>query len=129
MATAGDLGLDLTPDGIATMNRLNELEDVTIEVGYQADQKAADGETSLAEIVYWNHYGTVHKDGSVMIPARPFMDTIKKHSEELSEFSQQALSSLDTADAGCQRDRLAGEVHDSRSDKRRRMDSKCADNG
>lgn len=99
MATAGDLGLDLTPDGIATMNRLNELEDVTIEVGYQADQKAADGETSLAEIVYWNHYGTVHKDGSVMIPARPFMDTIKKHSEELSEFSQQALSSLDTADA------------------------------
>ena len=33
MATAGDLGLDLTPDGIATMNRLNELEDVTIEVG------------------------------------------------------------------------------------------------
>lgn len=98
MATAGDLGLDLTPDGIATMNRLNELEDVTIEVGYQADQKAADGETSLAEIAYWNHYGTVHKDGSVMIPARPFMDTIKKHSEELSEFSQQALSSLDTAD-------------------------------
>lgn len=99
MATAGDLGLDLTPDGIAAMDRLNELEDVTIEVGYQADQKAADGETSLAEIAYWNHYGTVHKDGSVMIPARPFMDTIKKHSEELSEFSQQALSSLDTADA------------------------------
>ena len=63
MATAGDLGLDLTPDGIAAMDRLNELEDVTIEVGYQADQKAADGETSLAEIAYWNHYGTVHKDG------------------------------------------------------------------
>ena len=34
-----------------------------------------------------------------MIPARPFMDTIKKHSDELSEFSQQALSSLETADA------------------------------
>ena len=34
-----------------------------------------------------------------MIPARPFMDTVKKHSEELSEFSQQAMSSLETADA------------------------------
>ena len=81
------------------MERLNELSSVTIEVGYQADQKAADDETSLAEVAYWNHYGTLHKDGSVMIPARPFMDTIKKHSEELAEFSQQALSSLETADS------------------------------
>lgn len=98
MAVVGDIGLDLTPEGRAAMERLNELADVTIEVGYQADQKAADDETSLAEVAYWNHYGTLHKDGSVMIPARPFMDTIKKHSEELSEFSQQALSSLETAD-------------------------------
>ena len=95
MAVVGDIGLDLTPEGRAAMERLNELADVTIEVGYQADQKAADDETSLAEVAY---YGTLHKDGSVMIPARPFMDTIKKHSEELSEFSQQALSSLETAD-------------------------------
>ena len=94
MAVVGDIGLDLTPEGRAAMERLNELADVTIEVGYQADH-----ETSLAEVAYWNHYGTLHKDGSVMIPARPFMDTIKKHSDELSEFSQQALSSLETADA------------------------------
>ena len=99
MAIANDIGLDLTPEGRAAMERLNELSNMTIEVGYQADQKAADDETSLAEVAYWNHYGTLHKDGSVMIPARPFMDTIKKHSEELSEFSQQALSSLETADA------------------------------
>ena len=99
MAIANDIGLDLTPEGRAAMERLNELSNVTIEVGYQADQKAADDETSLAEVAYWNHYGTLHKDGSVMIPARPFMDTIKKHSEELAEFSQQALSSLETADA------------------------------
>ena len=99
MAVVGDIGLDLTPEGRAAMERLNELADVTIEVGYQADQEVADDETSLAEVAYWNHYGTLHKDGSVMIPARPFMDTIKKHSDELSEFSQQALSSLETADA------------------------------
>ena len=67
-------------------------------MGIRQTKKAADDETSLAEVAYWNHYGTLHKDGSVMIPARPFMDTIKKHSEELSEFSQQALSSLETAD-------------------------------
>ena len=99
MAIANDIGLDLTPEGRAAMERLNELSSVTIEVGYQADQKAADDETSLAEVAYWNHYGTLHKDGSVMIPARPFMDTIKKHSEELAEFSQQTLSSLETADS------------------------------
>lgn len=73
MAVVGDIGLDLTPEGRAAMERLNELADVTIEVGYQADQEAADDETSLAEVAYWNHYGTLHKDGSVMIPARPFM--------------------------------------------------------
>lgn len=71
MAVVGDIGLDLTPEGRAAMERLNELADVTIEVGYQADQEAADDETSLAEVAYWNHYGTLHKDGSVMIPARP----------------------------------------------------------
>lgn len=77
MAVVGDIGLDLTPEGRAAMERLNELADVTIEVGYQADQKAADDETSLAEVAYWNHYGTLHKDGSVMIPARPFMNILQ----------------------------------------------------
>ena len=52
MAVVGDIGLDLTPEGRAAMERLNELADVTIEVGYQADQKAADDETSLAEVAY-----------------------------------------------------------------------------
>lgn len=76
MAIANDIGLDLTPEGRAAMDRLNELSSVTIEVGYQADQKAADDETSLAEVAYWNHYGTLHKDGSVMIPARPFIPNV-----------------------------------------------------
>lgn len=34
MAVVGDIGLDLTPEGRAAMERLNELADVTIEVGY-----------------------------------------------------------------------------------------------
>lgn len=33
MAVVGDIGLDLTPEGRAAMERLNELADVTIEVG------------------------------------------------------------------------------------------------
>ena len=74
MAIAGEFGLELTPEGRAALSMLDELEDIVVEVGYQADQMAIDGETSLAEIAYWNHYGTLHKDGSVMIPARPFMD-------------------------------------------------------
>lgn len=90
MAIAGEFGLDLTPEGTAALSMLDELEDIVIEVGYQADQMAIDGETSLAEIAYWNHYGTLHKDGSVMIPARPFMDALQKHPDELAEFSQQA---------------------------------------
>lgn len=98
MAITGEFGLDLTPEGTAALSMLDELEDIVIEVGYQADQKAADGELSLAEVAYWNHYGTLHKDGSVMIPARPFMDALQKRSDELAAFSQQAASECDTAE-------------------------------
>lgn len=98
MAIAGEFGLELTPEGRAALSMLDELEDIVVEVGYQADQMAIDGETSLAEIAYWNHYGTLHKDGSVMIPARPFMDALQKHPDELAEFSQQAASNLNTAE-------------------------------
>ncbi len=98
MAIAGEFGLDLTPEGRAALSMLDELEDIVVEVGYQADQMAIDGETSLAEIAYWNHYGTLHKDGSVMIPARPFMDALQKHPDELAEFSHQVASNLNTAE-------------------------------
>lgn len=97
MSIVGELGINMTAEGMAALSKLDDLLDTTIEVGYHADQTAADGEHTLAEIAYWNHYGTLHKDGSVMIPARPFMDTIKKHSEELSEFSQWALETKSTA--------------------------------
>lgn len=97
MAIAGEFGLELTPEGRAALSMLDELEDIVVEVGYQADQMAIDGETSLAEIAYWNHYGTLHKDGSVMIPARPFMDALQKHPDELAEFSQQAVLMVSTA--------------------------------
>lgn len=52
MAIAGEFGLDLTPEGRAALSMLDELEDIVVEVGYQADQMAIDGETSLAEIAY-----------------------------------------------------------------------------
>ncbi len=97
MELANELGLDLTPNGLAEMSRLDALSEMVIEVGYQSDQTAADGETGLAEVAYWNHYGTVHKDGSVMIPARPFMDELEKQKEDLSKFSGQALANLPTA--------------------------------
>ena len=53
MAIAGEFGLDLTPEGRAALSMLDELEDIVVEVGYQADQMAIDGETSLAEIAYF----------------------------------------------------------------------------
>ena len=53
MAIAGEFGLDLTPEGRAALSMLDELEDIVVEVGYQADQIAIDGETSLAEIAYF----------------------------------------------------------------------------
>ena len=70
MAIAGEFGLDLTPEGTAALSMLDELEDIVVEVGYQ----------------------------SVMIPARPFMDALQKHPDELAEFSQQAASNLNTAE-------------------------------
>ena len=90
MELANELGLDLTPNGLAEMSRLDALSEMVIEVGYQSNQSAGDGETSMAEVAYWNHYGTVHKDGSVMIPARPFMDELEKHKEDLSNWAANA---------------------------------------
>lgn len=96
MAVVGDIGLDLTPEGRAAMERLNELADVTIEVGYQADQEAADDETSLAEVAYWNHYGTLHKDGSMSIKAtvNPAADTAEITKEELIADAREHETSL-----------------------------------
>lgn len=99
MSIVRELGINMTPEGMAALSKLDDLLDTTIEVGYHADQTAADGEHTLAEIAYWNHYGTLHKDGSVMIPARPFMDALQKNSEELARFSQEAASGLDNAEA------------------------------
>ena len=113
MAIANDIGLDLTPEGRAAMERLNELSSVTIEVGYQADQKAADDETSLAEVAYWNHYGTLHKDGSVMIPARPFMDTSKSTRKNWQSFSAAGSVLIGNSRFNCQCDWFAGKVYDS----------------
>lgn len=94
MAGLQDIGLDLSPEGKAAISRLEELRGLVIEAGFQADQTAEDGETSLAEIAYWNHFGTVDKDGQVMIPARPFMDTLDLQQDQLFEFSGQALEAL-----------------------------------
>lgn len=94
MAGLQDIGLDLSPEGEAALGRLEELRGLVMEVGFQADQTAEDGEISLAEIAYWNHFGTVDKDGQVMIPARPFMDTLDLQQDQLFEFSGQALESL-----------------------------------
>ena len=66
---ANALGLDLTPEGAAAIARLEELNGLTIEVGYHEDQIADDGKTPLAAIAYWNHFGTVSENGSVAIPA------------------------------------------------------------
>lgn len=99
---ANELGLKLTPEGEKAFAMLDKLADTVIDVGYFDGQthESEDGEApSLAQIAYWNHYGTLHKDGSVMIPPRPFMDALITHQDELSEFTAQALGALDTEEA------------------------------
>lgn len=97
MSTLDNLGLDLNPEGEAALKKLEELRGLVIEVGFQADQTAADGETPLAEIAYYNHFGTINEAGQVLIPARPFMDALSKNQDQLYQFSGQALQSLGTA--------------------------------
>lgn len=98
MSSLRDVGFfDLSPQGEAAIKRLEELRGLSIEVGYQADQMAEDGETSLAQIAYLNHFGTVDKNGRVAIPARPFMDAINENQDSLYQFTAQALQSLGTS--------------------------------
>ena len=96
MRSLKDLGLDLNPEGEAAIKKLEELRNVVIEVGFQADKTAKDGETTLAEIAYFNHYGTLDESGQVLIPARPFMDTLDHRKDELFQFSGQALENCGT---------------------------------
>lgn len=97
---ANSLGFNLTADGLKALENLQELSDMSVEVGFHEGQIADDGSTPLAAIAYWNHFGTVSDDGSVAIPARPFMDTLKKRESELGTFCQAAVSgSANAADA------------------------------
>lgn len=98
MKSLNDLGLTgLNPEGEAALKKLEELHGLVIEVGFQADQKADDGKTSLAEIAYHNHFGTVDKNGQVLIPARPFMDALSENTDQLYQFTGQALEALSTS--------------------------------
>ena len=97
MSTLDNLGLDLNPDGEAALKRLEELRGLVIEVGFQADKTAADGKTPLAEIAYYNHFGTINEAGQVLIPARPFMDTLSENTDQLYQFTGQALEALSTS--------------------------------
>lgn len=94
---ANILNLDLTPEGKAAIARLDELDGLVIEVGYHEDQVADDGKTPLAAIAYWNHFGTVSDDGSVAIPARPFMDALSKHKDHVMNTARNALANASTA--------------------------------
>lgn len=86
--------------GIAALKVLDEMSGMTIEVGFHEGQVADDGSTPLAAIAYWNHFGTVSEDGSVAIPARPFMDELEKKSDQLSAFCTSAVqNATDAADA------------------------------
>lgn len=98
MSSLKDVGFfDLSPEGEAALKKLEELHGLVIEVGFQADQKADDGKTSLAEIAYHNHFGTVDKNGQVLIPARPFMDALSENTDQLYQFTGQALEALSTS--------------------------------
>ena len=50
----------------------------TVEAGYikpEADRiyEVSTGKPTVAQVAFWNEYGTKSKDGSQAIPARPFM--------------------------------------------------------
>ena len=94
------LCIDPNINGIAALKILDEMSDMTIEVGFHEGQVADDGSTPLAAIAYWNHFGTVSEDGSVAIPARPFMDALENHEDQLSAFCTSAVqNAIDAADA------------------------------
>lgn len=94
------LCIDPNAKGIAALKILDEMSDMTIEVGFHEGQVADDGSTPLAAIAYWNHFGTVSEDGSVAIPARPFMDALENHEDQLSAFCTSAVqNAIDAADA------------------------------
>lgn len=94
---ANSLGFNLTADGRKALSNLEALSSLSIEVGFHEGQIADDGKTPLAAIAYWNHFGTVSEDGSVAIPARPFMDALNTHESDLGAFCQMTVKNAEDA--------------------------------
>lgn len=64
------------PDFVTRLvNKFADPPDIAIgfPVGKSASTQYPDG-TSVVDVAFWNNYGTKNHDGTVHIPARPFLD-------------------------------------------------------
>lgn len=88
-----DAYVKFTPEGLRAMKSMEQLANLDICVGFQSDAVYED-QTTVAEVAYYNHFGTYTEDGSVDIPARPFMDAMSNHKEELYDFIAGAVRGM-----------------------------------
>lgn len=66
-------------------NRLKQLEKLSVKVGIQSDAGTYPDGTRLVDVAVWQAFGTVRKDGSVHIPARPFLqEAVRRYQRRIS---------------------------------------------
>jgi len=81
------------------LEEMKKLSEMQVKVGFPmgSGEVARDGgeNIDIAQIAAWNHYGTTNKDGSVRIPARPFMtDAFDNNRERIGELAEKLISEI-----------------------------------
>ena len=85
--TTETVRVQYTDAGRKYIENLAELAKLQVCVGFQAGPAEKDSDIQVVEVAYYNNFGTVNEDGSVRIPARPFMNAaIDNHVDEISAF-------------------------------------------
>lgn len=81
---------DLTPEGKKFLNELRKLENLEVQVGFQAGEATYDDTgADVAEIAAYNEFG------SSDTPARPFMrQSFEKHEDELQKACDEANKTI-----------------------------------
>lgn len=90
-----ELSVKYTVEGQAAINEIRKLCKLEVCAGFQAGTSEVDG-AQVVDVAYFNHFGTHTPDGSVYIPARPFMDAIKNHKTEFDAFTVSVLQQMIT---------------------------------
>ena len=79
----------ITGDGKKLFDKLKEIKELEVRVGFQSGKAAEEDGTDICDIAAWNELGTEN------IPSRPFIrNSVDNHSDEINSFLMEKRNDL-----------------------------------